>query len=269
MKIDTPVLRLSSVTKSESGKKILDGIDLTVLRGQNWVILGGNGSGKSTLLKIGSLNTHPSQGHIEILGQTLGKSDLRSLKSRIGYTSAFLANRFRDGITPIEVVVSGRTGSLESWWHDFSNADWERSEELLDIVGCQKQSKQSFGSLSSGEQQRVLIARALMPEPEIFFLDEPFAALDLEGREALISLLSELAKDDSTPPMLLVTHHVEEIPREFKHIILMKSGKIIESGKILDVLNSKNIKKCFNVNVSIVKRYGRWSIQRINEGNNE
>tara|TARA_B100000700_G_scaffold120406_1_gene135249 strand:- start:224 stop:1015 length:792 start_codon:yes stop_codon:yes gene_type:complete len=255
-----PLLKLTSVSKTDSGTKILQNIDWEINRNENWVVLGPNGSGKTSLLNIAAVNLHPSKGEVEILDHVLGKTDLRLLKPRIGFMSTSLNYKFRFNIKTIEVVVTALTGATEPWWDTFSPSDWERAHQLLQNVGCGKKSDQLFGTLSTGEKQRVFLARALMSEPEILFLDEPTSGLDLGGREELLIVLSGLLNEKTSPPMVLVTHHLEEIPVGFSHLLLLKSGKNIASGTMNETMTSENISECFDLNAAVNKTAGRWNI---------
>jgi len=261
------LLKLTSVSKTDSGAKILQNIDWEVKPNENWVVLGPNGSGKTSLLNIASLNLHPSKGHVEILDHILGKTDLRLLKPKIGFMSTSLNYKFRFNIKTIEVVVTALTGAIEPWWDTFSTSDWEQAHQLLENVGCGKKSDQLFGTLSTGEKQRVLLARALMPEPEILFLDEPTSSLDLGGREELLMVLSNLVNEEKSPPMVLVTHHLEEIPVDFSHLLLLKNGETVASGKMSEVMTSENISKCFDLKAYIDHTAGRWNVHIHKEEN--
>jgi iron complex transport system ATP-binding protein len=256
-----PILELISVTRTVDGTVLVHDVDWRVDRGQNWVVLGPNGSGKSSLLRIANLHLHPSSGSVRVLGELLGSTDVRALRRRVGYTSAALADSFRPGIRSVDVVMTALNGALEPWWHTYSNADHEQARRQLQRIGCVDRADQAFGTLSSGERQRVLLARTLMTNPELLLLDEPTAALDIPGREALVATLAGLAVDPSTPPMVLVTHHVEEIPPGFTHALLMVDGRATASGLIEDVLTNATMSACFGLDLSLVRSGGRWSIQ--------
>lgn len=261
----SPVLELRSISRHEAGTTIVAEVDWTVEPSEHWVVLGPNGSGKTTLLRIAGLLLHPSEGTVRILGETLGRTDVRLMRSRIGYTSAALADSLRPTITAEDVVVTALHGALEPWWHEYRDEERETARDLLDQVGCSHRGNHRFGTLSSGERQRVLVARALMAKPELLLLDEPTAGLDLAGREELVAALGVLAADPTTPPMALVTHHVEEIPVGFTHGLLMANGRTIGLGPLDVVLTEENLTRCFGVEVRLNLSEGRWSA-RIDEG---
>ncbi|HCV35852.1 MAG TPA: iron ABC transporter ATP-binding protein [Acidimicrobiaceae bacterium] len=243
------------------GALVLHDIDWRVDSGQHWVVLGPNGSGKSSLLRIVALQLHPSSGSVSILGAQLGSTDIRVLRRRIGYTSASLADSFRPGIKAGDVVMTSLYGALEPWWHTYDRADRDRALDQLDRIGCGDRADHAFGTLSSGERQRVLLARTLMTDPELLLLDEPTAALDIPGREELVATLADLAADPTTPPIVLVTHHVEEIPPGFTHALLMNGGRIIGVGPVCDVLTDSVLSSCFGIDLHLTHNAGRWSIQ--------
>ena len=238
-----PVLHLEGVSVRRDGTLLLDGVDWRVEPGQHWVVLGPNGSGKSTLLRLAALHLHPSAGRGHVLGM------------------AALADAFRPELPAADVVMTARHGALEPWWHDYDDADRSRARELLKRLGCGDRADHAFGTLSSGERQRVLLARTLMTDPDVLLLDEPTAALDLGGREELVGALAGLAADAGTPPMALVTHHVEEIPPGFTHCLMLAGGRVAASGPLEEVLTEESLSECYGLDLRLSSEDGRWTVR--------
>jgi len=255
----TPVLVLEGVSLVRDGRVILDGVDWSVAADQRWVVLGRNGSGKTSLVRIASLLLHPSSGTVQVLGETLGRTDVRRLRTRIGLASPSLADQFRGELTPTEIVMTARYAALEPWWHHYTDADRDRARMLLERLGCAALVDQPFARLSSGERQRVLLARTLMNQPDLLLLDEPTAGLDLGGREELVATLGSLAVDPTTPPTILVTHHVEEIPAGFTHALLLAEGRVQASGPIGQVLTAEALSSCFGLALQLTRDGDRWT----------
>ncbi len=258
MNAEQAALALRGVSVVREGRYLLQDVDWRVLAGQRWAILGPNGAGKSTLLKVASLYLHPTSGEVEVLGRRLGRVDVRRMRHLVGYAAAALSDRMRPSITAEDVVMTAIHGALEPWWHDYGEGDRSKARALLGRVGVDHLAGHSFGSLSSGERQRVQIARTLMSDPALLLLDEPTAALDLAGRESLIRTLDDLCEDPSTPPTVLVTHHTEEIPKGFDHVMLLREGRVVSAGGISEVLTSTNLSTCFGLALSLERRRGRW-----------
>lgn len=240
------------------GRTILADLDWEVAGGERWVILGPNGCGKTTLLRVVAMTLHPSKGTVTVLGGTLGRIDVRRHRHRVGVVSAAVANMLRPSIDAVDVVMTARHGALEPWWHTYTTADRGRAIDLLERFRIGHLADHQFGTMSSGERQRTLLARALMAEPELLVLDEPAAGLDLGGREALMSDLSHLAEDPSTPPTILVTHHVEEIPPGFTHLMLMDAGRVVARGPIDSTLSSETLSRCFGIDLEVGHDDRRW-----------
>jgi len=251
-------LVLDAVGLVRDGRAILRHIHWTVEAGQRWVVLGRNGCGKSSLIRIGSLYLHPSSGSVRLLGHELGRTDVRSLRRLVGVASNGMADMLRSDLTPIDVVMTAKNAALEPWWHSYDDADRAKAIECLERMGVGGFAERSFVSMSSGERQRVLLARTLMPRPGIVFLDEPTAGLDLAGREDLVGALGDLAGDLDAPATVLVTHHVEEIPAGFTHVLLLADGGVQRSGQIKDVLSSEELSRCFGTPLELEHRHGRW-----------
>ncbi len=256
----TTVLELRDVSvRTGDGRTILTNVDWVLRAGQRWAIVGPNGGGKSTLLQVAGLYLHPSTGSVTVLGEQLGRTDVRTLRARIGVSSAALAAQVRPSLSAADVVMTARFGALEPWWHTYCDEDRDRARALLDRVGCTGHADQTFGTLSSGERQRTLIARALMNDPAILLLDEPTAGLDLSGREELVSTLASLADDPRTPPVALVTHHVEDIPPGFTHAMVLGRGSIVAQGGLVETLSAEHLSDVFGLTVNLLRRGDRYS----------
>ncbi len=260
------VLRLTGVGFNRDGQSILTGVDWEVTDGQRWVVLGANGSGKTTLLRIAAFYEHPTTGTVEVLGQRLGQVDVRKMRHRVGFVSPALGQMLRPKLTAAEVVMTARFGALEPWWHSYTDADRSRAIQLLEQVGAAGLEDRTIATLSSGERQRVQIARSLMTDPGLVLMDEPASTLDLGGREMLVADLTRLAADPAAPPLVLVTHRTEEIPAGFTHALLLRHGRVLAHGDLNDVLTSENLSACFGLPLSIELINGRWHVQAAGSG---
>lgn len=253
------VLALRGVERVMDGTRVLGPIDWEVSAGQRWAVLGPNGSGKTTLIRIASLWLAPSQGEVEVLGGLRGRTDVRRLRARIGLTSGAVADMLRVDLTALDAVMTAANAALEPWWHRYDDQDRDRARAALDRVGAGALAGRRFGTLSSGERQRVLLARALAIDPGAVILDEPMAGLDLGGREELIGTLADLAADSSAPPIVLITHHVEEIPDGFTHGLLLQDGMALAQGRLDAVLTGAALSECFEMPLSLERHRGRWT----------
>ena len=153
----------------------------------------------------------------------------------------------------------GRFGALEPWWHTYTEADTERAETLLARMGLGGYGSRRFTTLSSGERQRVLLARTLMPDPDLVLLDEPTAGLDFGGREELVVALEALAADLDAPPSVLVTHRVEDLPRTTTHLAAVRDGRLVAAGPIDSVLTADLLTAVFDLPVELSRHGGRWA----------
>jgi iron complex transport system ATP-binding protein len=259
----SPALRLTSVDVIRPPTTVLAGIDWTVDRGQRWIVLGPNGAGKTTLLRLAALYLHPSRGEVEVLGHRLGRVDVRRHRRRIGLVSPAFADMLRADVTALDAVMTAREAALETWWHTYDADDRARARALLGRMGAAHLAGRSFGTLSSGERQRVLLARSLWGEPGLVLLDEPTAGLDLGAREDLVRRLGTLADDPSTPPTVLVTHHVEEIPRGFTHALLVREGRAVAAGHLHEVVTAAALSDLFDVALDLDRRDGRFAARAV------
>src|SRR5665648_1013564 len=252
-------LDLRDVTIRRGGTTILDSVSWTVADGQRWVVLGPNGAGKTTLLQIASGRMHPTSGTATVLGSRLGAVDVFELRPRVGVASAALADRIPPTESVLDVVLTAAYGTTGRWREAYEALDHERAHALLDVFGVGELADRTFGTLSEGERKRAQIARALMTDPELLLLDEPAAGLDLGGREELLQALTELANDLRSPVMVLVTHHVEEIPVGFTHALLLRAGRVHAAGPLADVLTPQQLSETFGIELVVEQHGQRWS----------
>ena len=258
MTAESEVVRLSKVSKLMGEKLVLDSVDWTVHKGENWVLLGLNGSGKTTLLRIASGHLWPTSGEVSILGSRLGSVDLRSLRRHIGWVSSALTSRMPPGMAASDVVLSGRFDSV-GLYDEPTAAERRIGKVVMVLMGCLDVADRPFGVLSQGEQQRVLIARALMSQPKLLVLDEPCVGLDLKARESFLDSVRALAKSNLT--VVYVTHHLEEIMPEFTHVLLLMDGRAFGSGRKADVVSSENLSAAFKMNLFVEERAGRFYVR--------
>ncbi len=240
------------------GRTVLGPVDLRVGRGERWVLLGPNGGGKTTLLALAGARRQPSSGRVEVLGAVLGRADVRAIHPRISHTSHVLAERMPPGLTVRTLVLTGKRAALSPWFQEFDEEDERRAATLLDRVGCAHLAARRFDTCSQGERQRVLLARALYPDPELLILDEPASGLDLPARETLIAALEGVVAERSAPTTILATHHLEEIPPSSTHAALLRDGLLVASGAIEEVLTPGSLDACFGIAMDVGRRGARW-----------
>ena len=252
-------LRFDAVDLDRLTIPVLHHVDWVVGPGERWIVLGPNGSGKTTLFELASGYLHPTRGTVDILGHRLGHYDVRRLREHIGLVSTAVAKKLFPGITATDVVVSALHGALEPWWHRYGEAERDRAFELLARAGFAAIADRPFGVLSDGERQQVLIARALMSDPALLLLDEPAAGLDVGGRERLVATLSRLAGDAAAPPTVMITHHVEEIPVGFTHVLLLREGRVVAAGPLAPTLNVGSLSSTFGLPLVLEHAAGRWT----------
>lgn len=259
---DRPALRMTGVGLTRDGRDLLDDVDWQVDRGASWVVLGANGSGKTTLVRIAALYEHPSRGTVEVLGRTLGRTDVRTLRRRVALVSPAMVDLMRPALSATDVVMCAKFAALEPWWHTYDDVDRQRARDLLVGQGVGHVADRPFGTLSSGERQRTLLARALMPDPGLVLLDEPTSGLDLRGREELVDRLDALARDPQAPPMALVTHHVEEIPPAFTDLLALAGGRVVARGPLADTLDGDVLSATFGMDLAVERVGDRWTARR-------
>ncbi len=251
------VVSLEDVSKWLGDKLVLGGVNWSVSEGEHWVVLGANGSGKTTMLRIASGYLWPTSGTVSVLGRRFGSVDLRELRKKIGWVTSALTSRIPPGEQALNVVLSGRYASM-GLYDEPSEADRGKAAGILEFMDCGELACRCFGVLSQGEQQRVLIARALMSDPRLLILDEPSAGLDLKAREGFLESVAKLTEEHT---VAYVTHHIEEIIPEFTHVILLKDGRVLRSGVKEDVLSTGNLREAFGVGLEVDFKGGRYSVR--------
>ncbi|MBO4239500.1 MULTISPECIES: ABC transporter ATP-binding protein [Pseudonocardia] len=254
---------MDGATVRRGDTTLLDAVDWRVELDERWVVLGPNGAGKTTLLRLAGAELHPTSGTVHVLGERMGRVNVFELRTRIGLTSANLGVRIPGDEIVSDVVVSAGYAVLGRWREEYERDDTGRAEQLLGQLGMAGFAGRAYGTLSEGERKRTLIARALMTDPELLLLDEPAAGLDLGGREDLVTRLADLADDPYAPASVLVTHHVEEIPPNYSHGLLLREGRVVAAGLLDEVMTSEPLSETFGLPLTVERRRnGRFTAYR-------
>ena len=256
------LIDFAKVSLRRGGQVLVGPITWSVELDERWVVIGPNGAGKTSLLRIAAAMEYPSSGTALVLGERLGRVDMSELRSRVGLSSSALSQRVPDDEVVRDLVVSAGYSVLGRWREKYDDVDYEQAVDMLESVGAEHLAERAYGTLSEGERKRVLIARSMMTDPELLLLDEPAAGLDLGGREDLLARLEDLAMDPDSPALVLVTHHVEEIPRGFSHGLILSEGKVVDSGLLPDVLTAENLSKAFGQLIVLDNSEGRYFARR-------
>jgi iron complex transport system ATP-binding protein len=253
------VLDLAGVSVVRGGSRLLDDVSWSVSEGERWVVLGPNGAGKTTLLQLAAARLHPTSGTAAVLGERLGAVDVFELRPRIGLSSAALSDRLPARERVADVVVTASYGVTGRWHETYDELDHARATQLLGVLGVSHLADRTYGTLSEGERKRVQIARALMTDPELMLLDEPAAGLDLGGREDLVRRLGQIAEDVYAPALVLVTHHVEEIPPHFTDVLLLRQGRVVAAGPLEATLTADALEATFGLPLVLERHDRRWT----------
>jgi iron complex transport system ATP-binding protein len=241
---------------------LLHNVSLTVRQGEHWVLIGPNGAGKTTLLRLLGAHEHPTAGEVRVLGGTLGKVDMRQLRTAIGHVDP--RHPLQWPLSVREVVLTGATNTvgLQQRWKP-TPVQVRQADELIEVLGMSALREARWTTLSSGERGRALIARSLMPEPALLLLDEPATGLDLAAREQLLTGLDTLRAGHPGLASVLVTHHLEEIPASTTHAVLLRGGEVFAQGPVADVVTSELVSGCFDHRVRIAHDDGRWTARAV------
>jgi iron complex transport system ATP-binding protein len=258
-----PVLVLRDVTVRHGTSTLLSGVDWIVREGESWAVLGSNGAGKTTLLQVAATMLRPTSGDVEVLGESLGPGsdvDVYELRPRIGLASPSVGERMPAGELVRDAVVTAGYAVIGRGDEYYDPADGERALRILEQLGCRRIAERTYGTLSEGERKRVQIARALMTDPELLLLDEPAAGLDLGAREALLRRLTRVMAEPGGPVLVMVSHHVEEIPPGITHVLLLREGSVVAAGPIENVLAGDPLSRCFGLPLAVQQvGAGRYS----------
>jgi len=255
------IVEVNGVTLVRGETRILSGLSWTIECGEHWALLGANGSGKTMLLKVVAGYEWPTEGSVSVLGRRFGRCGLRELRKAIGWVSVAIEQRLPAGDTALEVVASGFDASM-GLYREPTAAEWARAREALARMGEASITDRRFGICSQGEQQRVLIARALVHRPALIILDEPCAGLDPVAREAFLADLEGLAQADNAPTLVLVTHHIEEVGPWIDHVLAIRDGRPVAAGRTADVLTPDVLSTTFGQRC-IVDQHGDRRVLRV------
>lgn len=255
------VLDFNNVTVSRDRQPILNNIDWQVSPNQRWVVIGPNGAGKTTLLRVAAAQIHPSSGTAKLLDKTLGEVNVFDLRTRIGFASSAMSNHIPNSEKVLDAVMTASYGITGRWNEMYEDVDKRRAMRVLAEWQLDTLAERAFGTLSDGEKKRVQIARAVMPDPELLLLDEPVASLDMAAREHTIQVLGSYAQSPAAPAIIMVTHHIEEIPRGFSHAIIMSRGQVYAAGEIEATLTSEKISSAFSFDLEVTKEADRFRVK--------
>ena len=252
------VIDFNNVAVMRDKKPVLSNVDWQVDSDQRWVIIGPNGAGKTTLLRVAAAQIQPSSGTARILGQTLGEVNVFELRTRIGFASNALSSHIPNSETVINSVMTASYAVTGRWNEKYDDIDVRRAMRVLNEWQLSELAERAFGTLSDGERKRAQIARSVMPDPELLLLDEPVASLDLAAREQTVSVIGAYAGEPAAPAMVMVTHHLEEIPAGFTHAIILSQGQVYAAGEIGSTLTGDKLSEAFGVRLSVTHEDGRY-----------
>ncbi len=261
---DTPAISLRNVSVVRGGTTILRDINWRLSRGSTAAILGPNGSGKTTLTRVITGYEWPTSGQVHVLGERLGEVDLRELRRRVQIVNPAARFGLNPGMSAVDAVLTGFFASL-SLYETVTDDQRDRAEHLLKAVGMGHRLTHRFGLLSTGEQRRCLLARALVRVPEVLILDEPTAGLDVSGREHLLATIEGLHQLPDGPTIITVTHHVEEISPSTERVLMLRDGGALASGSPDQLMTPERLSELFYCKVYVQKRGGRFWLEVLPE----
>ncbi len=249
-------VKMENVSCIQDNRYLLRNINWQVRPGEHWAIIGLNGSGKTFLLRMINGYVFPSSGEMTVLGKSFGEFDWRELRKRIGFISSFLQYKLYPEETAVEIVLSGVSASIGLYERP-KKKNIDKAMALLQDLECESIARQSYISLSQGEKQKVLIARALIHNPQLLIMDEPCAGLDIFSREKMLSAIEKISSKKRSPVILYVSHHIEEILPVFTHTLLLRRGEVHSAGETKRVLAKDNLISFFETDLEVSWRKKR------------
>lgn len=243
-----PLVELDDVSVIRNGHALVDGVTWQAYPGQHWVVLGPNGAGKTSLVSLIAGRLFPSSGGVSVVGEDIGNVEAQQIHASVGFCSSAVLKTMDRDLVVEQVILAAAYGTVVmTHYQTYEDVDHQRASWLMRQFGIEHLRRRRIGTLSDGERQRVLICRALMADPEVLILDEPAAGVDLGAREVLMGALAELVSDAHSPMLVMVTHHVEEIPPGFTHALMMNHGTVAAAGPLHEVLTSELLSQTFNM----------------------
>lgn len=272
---DAPAVDVRGLRVVRRDTVILDDLTCTLPRGKYTAILGPNGCGKTTFARCLLGQIYATAGSVAVLGQTLGQTEVRKLRKRIGIVNPTTdpggAHGYHTqgavvdaGLSATEAVITGFFATI-GLYDRYTDEQRDRARELLSLVGLSHRTDHRFGLLSTGEQRRALIARALVHVPELLILDEPTAGLDIAGREQVLATVEQLLSEPAPPAVLMITHHVEELSPRTDRVMLMSQGRIIAHGPPESIITPEHLSESFGCKVYVERIHGRYWLQVLPE----
>jgi iron complex transport system ATP-binding protein len=255
------VLDFNNITVARDQKPILNNVDWQVYSDQRWVIIGPNGAGKTTLLRVAAAQIHPSTGTAKLLGETLGEVNVFELRTRIGFASNAMSAHIPNSENVLDAVMTASYGITGRWNEMYEDVDKRRALRVLAEWQLDTLADRAFGTLSDGEKKRAQIARAVMPDPELLLLDEPVASLDMAAREHTIQILGNYASAPEAPAIVMVTHHIEEIPRGFTHALILRAGQVFAAGDIASTITTEKVSGAFGYGLEVSLEGERFRVR--------
>jgi len=254
------IFEFSNISAYRGGTRVFDGFNLTIRKGENTAILGPNGSGKTTLMKLISREIYPvhsEKSRMLVYGRN--RWNVEELRSRLGIVSNDLQQEYGACARGRDVILSGYYSSIDVWPHQMFSADeLERAEALMGELGIEALAERPYGRMSTGQQRRFLLGRALVHEPEALLLDEPTSGLDIPATFHYLDTVRRLMRQGTQ--LILVTHHLHEIPPEITRVVFIRSGRVVADGSKQQLLTSASVSELFECSVEVVERNGFYQV---------